>query len=134
VIRMTTPFEPSTIVVVLGGVLDRADLPRLSDQLHASLQHSDAKLVVCDVGGLVDPDAVAVDAVVRLQLTARRLGRAIRLRRASLELQELLAFLGLEDVVPLGAPSLLEPRRQAEEREQARGVEEERDPADPGAR
>ena len=49
----------------------------------------------CDVGGPRLPDAATVDALARLQLAARRLGLEIRLRHASSELQELLAFVGL---------------------------------------
>src|SRR3989304_1965169 len=58
--------------------------------------------IACDVGALV-PDAVAVDALARLQLGARRLGLEIRLCRASRELQELLAFPGLRALVPCPA-------------------------------
>jgi hypothetical protein len=86
---------------------------------------------VCDAGAIVAPDAVAVDALARLQLTARRLGRELRVRRASRELQDLVAYMGLSGVVPLGAGSGLEPGRQTEEREQRVRVKEERDPADP---
>jgi STAS domain-containing protein len=81
--------------------------------------------VVCDVGGLA-PDIAAVDVLARLQLTARRLGVEIRLRHASSELLELIAFAGLRDVLRV------EPRRQPEEREQRLGVEEERELGDPG--
>jgi hypothetical protein len=91
-------------------------------------------LVVCDVGAIVDPDVVTVDALARLQLTARRLGRQLRLRDACVELQELLAFVGLGEVMPLCSASPLEPRGQAEQREQARRVQEEADPGDPTAR
>jgi len=45
-------------------------------------------------------------------------------------LQELLALMGLGDVL-LGAASELQPGGQAEEREQAGGVQEEADPVDP---
>jgi hypothetical protein len=48
----------------------------------------------------VDADAVTVDALARLQLAARRHGCRVRLRRASRELGELVAFMGLEDVLP----------------------------------
>jgi hypothetical protein len=85
---------------------------------------------VCDVGAVFDPNLVTVDALARLQLTARRLGHRVRLRHASRELQELLALVGLRDVVPLCAGLPLEPRGQPEEREQSRGVEEEADPGD----
>ena len=122
------------IVLVIDGAIDRTEVPKLSERARALLEESDADLVVCDVGALVDPDAVAVNALARLQLTARRLGCQVRLRHASLELQDLLAFMGLGDVVRLSAALPLEPRRQTEEREQARGVEEEANPADPTVR
>ena len=54
--------------------------------------------IVCDVGSL-PPDATAIDTLARLQLTARRLGLELRLRHASCELQDLLAFAGLDDVL-----------------------------------
>ena len=50
---------------------------------------------VCDV----DPDAVTVDALARLQLAARRLSCRLLLRNASPELLELVAFMGLADVL-----------------------------------
>ena len=46
------------------------------------------------------PDAVTCDALARLQLAAKRLGCQVRLRNASPELRELVAFMGLEDVLP----------------------------------
>jgi ABC-type transporter Mla MlaB component len=54
--------------------------------------------IVCDVSGLA-PDGAAVDVLARLQLIARRQGRELRLRHASRELQSLLAFVGLGDVL-----------------------------------
>jgi hypothetical protein len=66
--------------------------------------------IVCDVGALA-PDVAAVDALARLQLTARRLGYEIRLRDASVDLQDLLDFVGLSDVLRVEAGG------QAEERE-----------------
>jgi hypothetical protein len=66
--------------------------------------------IVCDVGALA-ADAAAVDALARLQLTARRLGYEIRLGDASVDLQDLLDFVGLRDVLCVEAGG------QAEERE-----------------
>jgi hypothetical protein len=63
------------------------------------LERSDAQIAFCDVRG-VDPDAVTVDALARLQLAARRYGCQVRLRHASTELLELLTFMGLSDVLP----------------------------------
>jgi hypothetical protein len=51
------------------------------------------------VGG-VDPDAVTVEALARLQLAARRHGCRVRLRNASPGLRDLVAFMGLRDVLP----------------------------------
>jgi ABC-type transporter Mla MlaB component len=124
------PSEPSTIILVIGGLIARADVPGLCDCVRVLLEGSDADLVVCDVGALFHPDLVTVDALARLQLTAQRLGRRVRLHHASCELEELLALVGLRDVVPLWAGLPLEPRGQTEEREQGRGVEEEADPGD----
>jgi hypothetical protein len=81
------------------------------------------------VDALVGPDAAAVDALARLQLTAQRLGGSIRLRNACGGLQDLLDLMGLREVFPLCVGLRLEARRQAEEREQAR-LDEEMDPAD----
>ena len=66
--------------------------------LYAWMSSPATTTIVCDVRALA-PDAVAVDALARLQLAARRLGLELRLRHASSELQELLAFVGLRDVL-----------------------------------
>jgi ABC-type transporter Mla MlaB component len=124
------PLEPSTIILVISGPIARGDAPWLCEQVRVLLERSDADQVVCDVGALVDPDAATVDALARLQLTARRVGRQLRLRHACEGLRDLLALTGLEDVIPCGG-SAFESAGQAEQREQARRVEEERDPGDP---
>jgi STAS domain len=80
--------------------------------------------IICDVGALA-PDVTAVDALARLQLTARREGLELRLQGASRELRDLLAFAGLDGVLRV------EPRRQPEQREERLGVEEERHLDDP---
>ena len=55
--------------------------------------------IFCDVHG-VTADAVTVDALARLQLAARRHQCQVRLRGASDELCALVAFMGLNDVLP----------------------------------
>jgi hypothetical protein len=80
--------------------------------------------IVCDVGAIA-PDVHAIDALARLQLAARRLGMEVRLRHASSELQELVGFAGLRDVLRV------ETGGQAEQREERRRVEEERELDDP---
>jgi hypothetical protein len=70
-------------------------------------------------------DMLTVDALARLQLSAQRHGRRLRLRDASHELQDLIDLAGLSEVLGV------EPRRQSEQREQRVGVEEERELDDP---
>jgi ABC-type transporter Mla MlaB component len=124
------PPGPGCTHVVIGGPIAPADVPGLWERIRSLPEGSDAGLVICDVAALVDPDAVTVDALARLQLTARRSGRQIRLRHACGELQALLALVGLGDVVPPCTGLPLEPGGQAEERKQPLGVEEEADPGD----
>jgi hypothetical protein len=83
------------------------------------------------VSALADADELALEALVRLQLTARRLGRTVRLRNASAQLVDLLALVGLTDVLPVvgdaDAPycgsSGVEVNGQVEQRKQV-GVDE----------
>lgn len=133
-----------TVVVLLGANVRRRDIPRLCRRLRTLLERDDAHLVICDAGVLTDVDLVAVDALARLQLTARRLGREFRVRGASWRLRALLVLTGLYDTVPTSPPTTpsrlsrevspgrpLRPCGQPEEREQRRGVEERVDPGDP---
>jgi ABC-type transporter Mla MlaB component len=55
-------------------------------------------VLLCDVREIA-VDAVAVEALARLQLGARRRGSTIRLRNATPELIELVSFMGLEQLV-----------------------------------
>ena len=71
------------------------------------------------------PDAITLDALARLQLTLSRLGLELCLRNPSTELQELIVFVGLGDVLRVEAGG------QAEQREQSLGVEEEGELDDP---
>jgi ABC-type transporter Mla MlaB component len=126
------PSGPRTIVLDICGPIARAAVPALCEHVRLLLANGDVDLVTCEVGGLVHPDVTAVGALARLQLTARRAGRAIRLRNAQVELRDLLALTGLRDELPVCAGLLAQPHRQAEQREQFR-VDEEVDPVDPSA-
>ena len=88
-----------TVAFAVRGPIARDDLPGLCDRVCALLAQSGASSALCDVRG-VEPDAVTVDALARLQLAARRCGCQVRLRQASRELRELVAFMGLTDVLP----------------------------------
>jgi ABC-type transporter Mla MlaB component len=126
------PSEAETIVLVIEGRLARERIPGLCEEVLARLEEAgNGDLVICDVSGVVDPDAVTVDALARLQLTVRRAGREVRLRDPCAELEDLLDLVGLSEVLPVVAELRVEVRGQAPEREQPLGAEEERDPADP---
>jgi ABC-type transporter Mla MlaB component len=124
------PSGPRTIVLDICGPIARAAVPDFCDHVRLLLANGDVDLVTCEVGGLVHPDVTAVGLLARLQLTARRSGRAIRLRNARVELRELLALAGLRDELPVCPGLLAHPQRQPEQREQVR-IDEEVDPADP---
>ncbi len=106
-----------------------ADVPTACAGLRALLDAVDPDVVVCDVSAL-GGDLVAIEALARLGLTARRRGCRLRLRNPSRRLQELIAFCGLGGVLPC-EPSVGGRRGEPEEREQALGVEERVDRHDP---
>jgi ABC-type transporter Mla MlaB component len=89
----------SHIGFAIRGPIARADLAGLCARVRVLMETSGARVAVCHVDG-VAPDAVTVDALARLQLAARRHGCQVRLRGASGELCELVAFMGLRDVLP----------------------------------
>jgi STAS domain len=100
---------------------------------------STALVVVIDVSALVDADQCALDALARLQLAARRVGTSIRLENAGGELVDLLALVGLSDVLPVVGPETGNPNRsgvevdgQVEQRKEL-GIDEEVDRGDPPA-
>lgn len=119
------------LVMVPSASIARADIPALCERARVLLEGADVGPVVCDVAALVEPDAVTVDALARLQLTARRSGLQLRLRHATGDLEGLIILMGLGDVLSAGEASGLEERRQPEEREESPGVQEEADPGDP---
>ena len=85
-------------------------------------------IVVVDVGALA-ADACTVESLARLRLIARRFGASIELRNAPAELVDLIALIGLSDLLPVSGESTLQVDRQSEEREQVL-VDEEVDPRD----
>jgi mannose-6-phosphate isomerase-like protein (cupin superfamily)/ABC-type transporter Mla MlaB component len=89
---------PHTVAFSISGPISRADLPGLTGRVCALLREASAGEALCDVAG-IEPDAVTVDALARLQLGASRTGCRVRLCNASPELLELVAFMGLENVL-----------------------------------
>jgi ABC-type transporter Mla MlaB component len=102
-----------TLVLLVTGPVARETLPRLCERVRTLLGSSEAELIVCDVRSIARPDAETMDAVARLQLTALRMGRRVRLLDAAGELKDLLDFSGLSGIVPCDELPL-EARRQPE--------------------
>ena len=80
------------------GPIAREDLPGLCDRVCRLFHGNPAIQVLCDVQS-VEPDAVTVDALARLQLAAQRHGRRVRLQNASEQLLELVEFMALDNVL-----------------------------------
>jgi ABC-type transporter Mla MlaB component len=83
----------------IWGPIARDDLPGLCERVCARLHENGAGEARVDVSS-VGVDAVTIDALARLQLAARRLGCRVRLQHASDELLDLVAFMGLTEVLP----------------------------------
>ena len=98
---MAPPARSATVFAIRGPIA-RSDLPGLCDRVCALLAQNEASDLVCDVRGIGN-DAVTVDALARLQFAAKRRSCRIHLRHASPELVELVAFMGLEDVLRIEA-------------------------------
>ena len=116
------------------GPVTRDAIPAMCERARRLLEGCDAGPVACDVGALAEPDAITVDALARLQLTARRVGCTVELLSACEELEDLLALTGLLEVLTGGGgvvASAVEAWGEPELREQALRVEEEADPDDP---
>ncbi len=122
--------ERSTGLLVVAGPIADGDVAKLCERLRAVIAGSDAQRIVSDVSTL-PASAGAVEALARLQLTARRLHRHVRLQRASPGLEHLLQFVGLADVLAMNAPLGGRRRGNAEQREHPLGVQKAVDRDDP---
>jgi hypothetical protein len=118
------------VVVVVDGPFSRGSIASLCDGARRLLATGRVDIVMYDVGAVAEPDVMVIEALARLQLTARRAGGSIGVRRASGRLRDLLDLVGLCDVIALGDESPLGSYGQVEEGEQAR-VEEGVERADP---
>jgi ABC-type transporter Mla MlaB component len=94
---MPTP-APTEIRFALRGPLLPADLRGLCQRVCDLIQPGVA-IARFDVSA-ARADAVTVDALAHLQLLARRRGCQVRLLGCSPELRDLVAFMGLTDVLP----------------------------------
>jgi ABC-type transporter Mla MlaB component len=89
---------PQSVACAIRGPLVRTDIPGLCRRASRLLDGRDADELVCDVRGIA-VDAVAVEALARLHLVARRRGCRALLHEPSTELLALRDFMGLREVL-----------------------------------
>src|SRR5690348_2176617 len=87
-----------TVSLVIRGPITRASLPGLSERCCGFFARNAGSVVECEVVG-VEPDAVTVDALARLQLVAQHNRCRVVLVGASNDLVDLVEFMGLGDVL-----------------------------------
>jgi hypothetical protein len=117
------------VIVVLDGPFGTGDARALLDRLRPALIAASDSIVTCNVKRVTEPDIDTVDALARLALAIRRWNCRMLLLDPCPELVELLGLAGLARVLPC-AGLAVEVVGQPEQREEALGVEEERDPDD----
>jgi hypothetical protein len=110
----------------VGPTVRRADIAGLCADLAGLLRGGAGGVVICDVAAVAHADVVAVEALARLGMTARRHGWRLAISGARPDLLALVWLVGLADALPQAG-------RQPEEREHARRVEEVGDGRDPSA-
>jgi len=94
-----------TVTMTVPSPLARAELPALFARTCELLALGrGCELLLCEVRG-IDADAVAVDALARLALAARRSRCEVRLRGASPELLGLVELTGLSEVLRSEQPA-----------------------------
>ena len=97
------PPSSQTVRFAVRGPIKRADLPGLTERVCAFLARNRDSAVPCDVVDCdvadVTPDAATVEVLARLHLAAKRYGCHVRLCHASAELMEIVAFMGLGEVL-----------------------------------
>ena len=124
------PPEPRTAVLEIGGPIAPADFAGLCARGRTALRGDGAARLACDVAAVRRPDAATIDCLARLALVARREGATFTLLRPTPALRELVALVGLCDVLGVSPPSGLQDGREPEQREEGGGVEEHREPDD----
>lgn len=96
-------YRKRSIEFAVGGPIAPGDIPRLCNALGRLLANSTVGVVVFDLSKVEYPDAVTVDALARLQLTAQRRGCSVRLRKGSPDLRKLIDFMGLRAPLTSGS-------------------------------
>jgi len=93
----------------IGGPIARSDLPGLCRSMCGLLGQSSARVAVCDVRG-VEPDAVTVDALGRLQLYVDAVLERATVVRRWLEAPAICECPSLDDCCLIDEATVLPPR------------------------
>ena len=89
-----------TIRFTVWGPILRSDIEGLTVRVCRLLEQGKPEIALCECRSIDVPDAVVVEALARLQLAAQRNACRVWLVNASQELHDLVAFMGLTDVIP----------------------------------
>jgi|SRR5438132_14079883 len=95
---MATRAERTISFVVWGPIL-RGDIPGLTARVCRLLEETQADVALCEVVNVEVPDVVTVEALARLHLGAQRQRCRVLLLNASERLLDLVAFMGLGNVI-----------------------------------
>lgn len=114
-------MDTTARLLILPPVL-RDDIPALCERLRELIVRTGSRIVVCDVGEIVQSDLAVIDALARLYLTAKREQSVMRLEHARPGLTILLSLTGLGALILHG---------QAEEGEDPFDIEEVVNPNNP---
>jgi hypothetical protein len=104
---MAVPAQRS-VSIEIRAPLRREDLPGLFERTCVLLASRPCEVLRCRVAGIA-PDAVAVDALARLALAARRSACSVLLEGVSPQLRTLIGFAGLDDVLLAFEPAAVLP-------------------------
>ncbi len=119
--------DDERLLVVLPPGLQRRQVAPLARRVSRILAERHPRVVECRAARARPATLADVEAIARLKLAARRSGAGLVVSDPPPDLLDLLGLCGLARIFAL------EPGREAEQREPARGVQEERDPGDPVA-
>jgi hypothetical protein len=106
--------QPPVYRFIIRWPVGHEDLPGIAARLVRELRGRAPGLLVCNLAAAPAAgtiDAVAVDAVARLALTARRCRWTVRLDSVPAELAGLIAMMGLTSVLLPGEPTAPGPRQ-----------------------
>jgi anti-anti-sigma regulatory factor len=92
--------DPDALVLAIGGRVRPEDVQEVVAAAAQMMREDDGDRVVLDFALLQHRGLSAVDAVVQIQLAARRQGRRVGVRNAAPEMRRLLTFVGLDDLLP----------------------------------